>query len=150
LARAGFEHYEVSNYARRGERSAHNVHYWRGGAYVGLGAAAVGCLNETDGRARRWRNESDPARYVEDPSEEWEEHLEPDDLVREGLMLGLRTREGVDLAALAERAGTDPRKGREAAIARRLARGDIVVIDGHLQVPESRWLHLDGIVADLF
>jgi oxygen-independent coproporphyrinogen-3 oxidase len=150
LADEGFEHYEVSNYARPGERSIHNAHYWRGGAYVGLGAAAVGCLDHGEGRARRWRNEPDPARYLESGREEWDEHLGPDDLVREALMLGLRTSDGVDLGATGARAGKDVRAGREAAIARREARGDLVVTDDTLRVPHERWLHLDGIVADLF
>jgi oxygen-independent coproporphyrinogen-3 oxidase len=47
----GWTHYEVSNYAADGERSRHNLHYWRGGAYLGLGAAAVGCLDRGPGRA---------------------------------------------------------------------------------------------------
>ncbi|MGB9339465.1 MAG: hypothetical protein WCB63_09515, partial [Polyangiales bacterium] len=58
----GWAHYEVSNYAAPGEESRHNLHYWRGGAYVGLGAAAVGCLDEGPGRALRWRNDPNPQR----------------------------------------------------------------------------------------
>ena len=49
---AGFAHYEVSNYARPGEESRHNQHYWRGGSYLGLGAAAVGCLATATGGRR--------------------------------------------------------------------------------------------------
>src|SRR5690606_3588854 len=45
LADLGFAHYEVSNYAQPGEEARHNLHYWRGGPYLGLGAAAVGCLD---------------------------------------------------------------------------------------------------------
>jgi putative oxygen-independent coproporphyrinogen III oxidase len=146
---AGFEHYEVSNYARPGESSRHNQHYWRGGAYLGLGAAAVGCMG-----ARRWRNHPDAPRYLERAHtpkvEVFEEALDAQDRIREALMLGLRTREGVDLRALEARVGRDPRAGRERSLERRLARGDITLEHEVLRVPQSRWILLDGIVADLF
>lgn len=58
FSRDGFSHYEVSNYALPGQESRHNQHYWRGGAYLGLGAAAVGCLPEGSG-GRRYRNHPD-------------------------------------------------------------------------------------------
>jgi putative oxygen-independent coproporphyrinogen III oxidase len=49
FAGQGLAHYEVSNYAVPGEESRHNLHYWRGGDYLGLGAAAVGCLRSRRG-----------------------------------------------------------------------------------------------------
>lgn len=149
---AGLAHYEVSNYARPGHEARHNVHYWRGGDYLGLGAAAVGCLSDGPGRARRWRNAPDPRRYLADPNapEVEEEPLDGHALVREALMLGLRTREGVDLEATAHRAGLAPLEGRGVAVARREARGDLVRHGPRLRVPPDRWLRLDDIVADLF
>ncbi|MEY4511780.1 MAG: hypothetical protein RLZZ450_3902 [Pseudomonadota bacterium] len=151
--RAGLVHYEVSNYARPGEESRHNQHYWRGGSYLGLGAAAVGCLAVGKG-GRRYRNHPDATRYLERASsaevEVFEESLDAQDVIREALMLGLRTDEGVDLARLGERTGVDPRVGREKAIARRIARGDLSLDGDLLRVPRRRWLLLDGIVADLF
>ncbi len=150
LARAGFSHYEVSNYAQPGEEARHNLHYWAGGDYLGLGAGAVGCLAE-GASARRWRNDPRPERYLERPGEEvFEERLEPEDRVREALMLGLRTARGVDLAALRDETGLDPRRGRERSIARRVERGDAALDGERLLVPTSRWLMLDSIVADLF
>lgn len=150
FAERGFAHYEVSNYAVPGEESRHNLHYWRGKSYLGLGAAAVGCLDDRPGHARRWRNEPDGMRYLEVPREESSEDLGPDEIVREALMLGLRTREGVDLEATAKRAGKDPLAGRERAIERRLASGDLVREGTRLRAPPSRWLALDSIVVDLF
>jgi oxygen-independent coproporphyrinogen-3 oxidase len=149
--RLGWTHYEVSNYATPGEESRHNLHYWRGGAYVGLGAAAVGCLDKGAGRADRWRNDPSPSRYLEHPSREWEtEALGPDDIVREALMLGLRTREGLSLSDTRRRAGVDPEAGREREVTRAIARGDLVREEDRLYVPRDRWLKLDGIVRDLF
>jgi oxygen-independent coproporphyrinogen-3 oxidase len=155
MERAGLCHYEVSNYAAPGEEARHNLHYWRGGAYVGVGAGAVGCMDDRVTRAaRRWRSEPLPARYLERAGtaevESWTETLSPEDRVREALMLGLRTREGVDLEAIRAKTGLDPRAGREAAIARRLARGELEVGAGRMRVPPRSWLALDAIVTDLF
>jgi coproporphyrinogen III oxidase-like Fe-S oxidoreductase len=79
-----------------------------------------------------------------------EERLGPVEIVREALMLGLRTREGVDLDDTAARAGVDPCAGRERAIAGRTERGDLIRNGAHLRVPRDRWLTLDAIVRDLF
>ena len=153
LARAGLGHYEVSNYARPGEESRHNQHYWRGGSYLGLGAAAVGCLGAGQG-GRRYRNHPDATRYMERAAtpavEVFEERLDSADLVNEALMLGLRTSEGVELAQLRARTGIDVRETKQRALARRLARGDVELVGDVLRVPTRRWLMLDGIVADLF
>jgi putative oxygen-independent coproporphyrinogen III oxidase len=153
LASAGFSHYEVSNHARPGEESRHNAHYWQGGEYLGIGAGAYGCLASERG-AHRYRSEPLPARYLERSGgpevDVFGEDLTPADLVREALMLGLRTRDGVDLAALSERTGVDPTSGREAAIARRTARGELVRDGDRLSVPRAHWLALDAIVTDVF
>lgn len=154
LAQHGFEHYEVSNYAQPGHTSRHNQHYWRGGDYMGLGCAAVGCRTQQPGQARRVRNQTDPRRYMEAPSLPAlcfeSEALSGTDLIHEGLLLGLRTEFGVDLEATAKRAGLDLRETRANALKRGIERGNLIMTDGHLRVPKSRWLHLDSIVADLF
>ncbi|MGF1468080.1 MAG: radical SAM family heme chaperone HemW [Sandaracinaceae bacterium] len=150
LASRGLGHYEVSSYAAPGEECRHNLHYWRGGDYLGLGAGAVGCLS-TGAEARRYRNDPRPEAYLAQPGREaFAEPLGPEDRVREALMLGLRTSRGVDLADLRERLGVDPTAGRDRALARRHDGGDLVHEGDRLRVPTERWLHLDGIVADLF
>ena len=147
----GWAHYEVSNYAAPGEESRHNLHYWRGGAYVGLGAAAVGCLDEGPGRALRWRNDPNPQRYLRQESLDAEtEELGPDEIIREALMLGLRTVDGMNLAETERRAGRKPEIGREREIERAIERGNLVQEGNQLRVPVERWLKLDGIVRDLF
>jgi oxygen-independent coproporphyrinogen-3 oxidase len=151
FADLGWTHYEVSNYAAEGQESRHNLHYWRGGAYVGLGAAAVGCLDHGPGRAERWRNDPNPQRYLEQDTLEAEvEELGPEEIIREALMLGLRTIEGMNLAATEKRAGRDPRTGRGREVERALERGNLVQAGDWLRVPQDRWLKLDGIVRDLF
>ncbi len=147
----GWRHYEVSNYALAGEESRHNLHYWRGGAYVGLGAAAVGCLDLGPGRAERWRNDPSPQRYLRHEALIAEvETLGPSEIVRESLMLGLRTEEGMNVPDTQRRAGVDPAVGREMEIAAAIERGSLVREEDWLRVPKNRWLKLDGIVRDLF
>jgi oxygen-independent coproporphyrinogen-3 oxidase len=96
LGQHGYEHYEVSNFARAGYRCRHNVKYWNQKPYVGLGASAHGFL----GRRRYW-NHSDLEHYLRDVSEgrkpvEGAEELDDGQLALERLLLGLRTAEGAD------------------------------------------------------
>jgi oxygen-independent coproporphyrinogen-3 oxidase len=153
LGAAGFSHYEVSNHAMPGEEARHNQHYWRGGDHLGLGAGAYGCVR-SGGGARRWRSEPVPNKYLavsgEAGCDVFEESLAPADVVREALMLGLRTAEGVDLDALRSRTGLDAEADRKDAIARRLARGELEREGPRLRVPRRQWLALDAIVTDLF
>lgn len=149
LAEHGFEHYEVSNYAKPGQTSRHNQHYWRGGDYLGLGCAAVGCIDK-----RRARNRPQPAKYFAatdlETLEEESEQLDAQALIREALMLGLRTSAGVDLRALETRTGVDPKRGRERELAKHVERGHLAFEGDRLRVPHASWLRLDGIVTDLF
>lgn len=97
LARAGYEHYELSNFARPGHRSLHNSGYWDGTPYVGLGAAA----HSYDGRTRSW-NVADLRAYIYGieagrlPSER--EELTEGERYDDMVMLRLRTTEGIELA----------------------------------------------------
>lgn len=154
LLREGLSHYEVSSYARAHQQARHNQHYWRGGMYLGLGAGAVGCLHESRGAARRYRNEPDLQRYLQAPDsgrvQVFEEQLGPDEIVAEMLLLGLRTDEGVDLVEVERRSGVDPRVGRESRIEEACASGHLHCDGRRMRVPPEHWLQLDGIVAALF
>ncbi|MEO7359071.1 MAG: coproporphyrinogen-III oxidase family protein, partial [Gemmatimonadaceae bacterium] len=95
LRAAGYEHYEVSNFAKPGKRAVHNSAYWRGVPYIGLGPSAHGF----DGNTRRW-NQSAYAEWQktvsagEDP-EDGNETLTNDNRITESVYLGLRTRDGL-------------------------------------------------------
>jgi oxygen-independent coproporphyrinogen-3 oxidase len=111
LAAAGYEHYEVSNYARPGRRSQHNSRYWQGAYYWGLGAGAHSYLRQA-GRPVRRANLAHPERYMRavaaaDPAGaiDFVERLTPSTVAREKIMLELRTAEGLapaDFGDLAE------------------------------------------------
>lgn len=96
---AGYEQYEISNFARRGRESRHNLKYWTGAPYFGFGCSA----HSFDGRRARWSNERDARRYVamvESTSSAVVERttLDDDEASAEALFLGLRLlRRGVDL-----------------------------------------------------
>ena len=99
LAAAGYEHYEISNFAKRGFRSRHNSSYWNQTPYIGIGAAA----HSFDGKNRQW-NIADIRRYVEGvesgmPVVE-HELLTPENHYNEVVMTALRTCEGLAIEKL--------------------------------------------------
>jgi putative oxygen-independent coproporphyrinogen III oxidase len=156
LARLGFRRYEISNFARPGEEARHNLGYWRGHDYLGLGCGAVGTISRGDGSARRYRNSANVDRYLEraraaDFAPHEEEELDGETRLRERIMLGLRLDEGVDVAAAAVELGVDPWPAERRRAAERLsATGRLVEEDGRLRVPASAWTFADGIAAELF
>ncbi len=100
LGDAGFQWYEISNWARSGARCAHNLLYWAQGEYLGLGCSAHSHLVAPDGSARRWWNVRTPERYcglVDDKAvvEAAGETLLPAQRAAEALVLSLRTVAGV-------------------------------------------------------
>lgn len=108
LADAGFEHYEVSAYARPGHRSAHNQNYWRFGDYLGIGAGAHAKISMPDAIVRevRWKQ---PKQYLErasagDPVMERRE-VDAGELGFEFMLNALRLTEGVPASLFAERTG---------------------------------------------
>ena len=100
LQRAGYVHYEISNFARPGTESAHNRKYWTGVPYFGFGVDA----HSYDGE-RRWANADTLAQYLQrrerqqTPVTEWKA-LSQQEKLEERLFLGLRLRQGVPLARL--------------------------------------------------
>jgi oxygen-independent coproporphyrinogen III oxidase len=98
LKQQRFKHYEISNFCLPGRECLHNLNYWRGGEYVGLGPAAASNLN-----GRRLKNEASLERYVMDPLliEIESEELAPGDRMSEEAMLRLRLLgEGLDFGWL--------------------------------------------------
>ena len=104
---AGYEQYEISNVARPGRESRHNVKYWTGGAWHGLGAGAHGTVG-----ARRWRNIADTRAFIAAvdrgalPEAEVRALPEAEQL-QEALFMGLRLRRGIDMRELGAVFGVD-------------------------------------------
>jgi putative oxygen-independent coproporphyrinogen III oxidase len=155
LEARGLRHYEVSNYARPGEEARHNLGYWRGGEYVGLGCAAYGFAMTGDANGVRWRNATLPEAYVAETrtmsGDPEGESLDGETLLRERIMLGLRVREGVDLGEAAhelEVEGWTPK--RESAAAWLAERGRIERNGSRVRIPHRAWLWTDDTAARLF
>lgn len=148
LAAAGYEHYEISNFARPGRRSRHNSGYWQEEPYLGLGAAA----HSYDGASRQW-NVADIGRYMEAiergevPAES--ERLDTAARYNDRVMLSLRTREGIDLDRLGR--DFDPAHLALCLDAARtyLADGLLEQRDGRLRLTRSGLFVSDMVMSDL-
>ena len=123
LGGAGYEHYEISNFARPGFRCAHNENYWRNGAYLGLGVGAASYRDGVRSVHTRERETYIAAALAGEPIPGESETLAGDQRVGEAIMLALRTREGVDTGAFRERYGVDVRVRYRSAIERMEADG---------------------------
>ncbi|MCX6005030.1 MAG: radical SAM family heme chaperone HemW [Chloroflexi bacterium] len=105
LQQRGFAHYEISNFALPGKECAHNLNYWRGGEYIGLGAAAASHV-----KGSRYKNAATLEGYIADPAgarieQEW---LKPEGKLAEEAMLRLRLlQEGVDTNNIAAEYGCE-------------------------------------------
>ena len=98
LAEAGYQHYEISNYAKEGYASRHNCKYWKREAYLGLGLGASSMVDDI-----RWHNETDLKQYVNDQKEQLErETLTPQDSMEEFMFLGLRMMRGISAGEFKE------------------------------------------------
>jgi putative oxygen-independent coproporphyrinogen III oxidase len=144
LATRGLEHYEISNYARPGQQARHNLGYWRGDEYLGLGCAAVGfVLARPDAdHGVRYRNEPRPDAYTRG-GPATEEIVDAEARTRERIMLGLRVTGGVDLNG----AWTPE---RERAATWLSGRGRIVRSGTRVAIPPAAWLWADDTAARLF
>jgi oxygen-independent coproporphyrinogen-3 oxidase len=139
LGDAGYEHYEVSNWARPGRRCVHNLGYWKGRPYLGLGAGAHSHAGD-----RRWWNVRPPQRYLEIVTRARlpigdEERLDADQLRLERLLLGLRLLDGVPESWL-----VDPGRA-DAFVADGLARRS----DGRLALTDRGMFLANELVTDL-
>lgn len=156
LGRRGFSHYEISNYARPGQEARHNLGYWRGDDYLGLGCAAFGTVSAADGSAVRYRNHKDPLRWAAaarsgEPLEAEREELDGETRLKERIMLGLRLADGLDLDAAAAELGVPAwTPARRRAAEKLAARGRIELSGGRVRVPAKARIWTDGVAAELF
>jgi oxygen-independent coproporphyrinogen-3 oxidase len=147
-AAAGFEHYEISNYARPGRRSAHNQIYWRHGEYLALGPAACGFLGDV-----RYANTRSVDRYGAllergDSPIDFDEVLTPRQRLAERLVLGLRLRDGVPSSWIDERIALEPRR-LPGVLADFVSEGLVAVDDDRVRLTEAGFLLSDALFVEL-
>lgn len=145
LHRAGYEHYEISNFALPERRSQHNSAYWRGTPYLGLGPGA----HSFDGESTRSWNLSSLKTYLDGASAECET-LSALERYEEVVMVSLRTAEGVDLRGLEALFGTEKRAYFAHRAAPFLERGILIQRGENVAFKEESWLISDSVIADLF
>ncbi|MDR1763585.1 MAG: radical SAM family heme chaperone HemW [Dysgonamonadaceae bacterium] len=148
LSAAGFEHYEISNFALPGFRSRHNSSYWNGAHYIGLGASA----HSYNGRRRQW-NASSLAKYVDAVNSgcrcEDYELIDEKTAYNDFVMTRLRTAEGISPE------GAESLFGKPAAdyclskAGKFITRGLLTMTDGHLRLTKKGIFLSDGIICEL-
>lgn len=149
LHAAGYEHYEVSNFAQPGYRSRHNSSYWRGEKYLGIGPSA----HSYDGHSRTWNIANNNA-YMQAissgklPGET--EVLTDVQKLNEYIMITLRTVEGLDMLRVEQQWGSAKAALLQKQLERYIANSLLQKKDGHYALTDEGMLRADGIASDLF
>jgi oxygen-independent coproporphyrinogen III oxidase len=144
LAGSGFEHYEISNYARPGWRCLHNLNYWQPGSYSGLGPSAVSTFGGT-----RLTNPADIKRWLagEAPAVE---QLSPTERRNEYLMLRLRLLvEGLDIAGLERRFGAQDSEFYQSLV-EQIDNGRLIRDENRVRLTDQGIAVADEVMASLF
>lgn len=149
LLPVGFDHYELSNFGRGGSVSEHNMLYWSGKPYLGLGPSA----HSFDGERRSW-NISSLKGYMERVASGKEtgetEHLSTGEKYHDYLITSLRTRWGADPVYIEKEYGKLFRNHFEKQAQPFLERGSMFGAEGKLVIDPERWLITDHILRALF
>lgn len=143
----GLQPYEISNFASPGQVCAHNLVYWRNGAYLGCGPAAHGA-NDLNGW-QRTRNTDCIQSYLEKGPMTQTEHIAREEEMFETVMLGTRLRQGLDLAAFEKRFGVSLFQAYPEAVKACLARGWATAEHGFFALTPRVW-YLQNSVLQLF
>ena len=149
LEAAGYEHYEISSFAKPGKRSRHNSAYWQSKKYLGLGPAA----HSFDGYSRQW-NISNNALYIKSLMAGnlcfESEILAPKDVLNEYIMTSLRTREGLDLQYVSFHFGEEKGSLLERQASAYIQSNQMERNENRLVLTMNGKLFADGIAAALF
>ena len=148
LTGAGYEHYEVSNFAKPCMRAVHNGNYWKGREYLGVGPAA----HSYNGRQRRW-NVADVSEYLK--KQPLGKHSETEELTagmlyNEYVMTALRTADGVDAKVLLEKFGARRLQFFTSRCERFLRLGTMAENNGVYRITAEKFLVSDAVIAELF
>lgn len=140
LSTSGYYRYEISNFAREGKESRHNLRYWRGLDYIGLGVAAHSCF---EGERRGNRRDIDAFLRGEDITES----VCPSEPREEYIMLRLRLSEGIDVQEYRDTFGED--LSLSAAVKKYIEGGFMRLSRGRLCFTERGFLVSNAILADI-
>ncbi|HEY5369933.1 MAG TPA: radical SAM family heme chaperone HemW [Hanamia sp.] len=149
MYRAGYEHYEISNFAKPGFRSRHNSSYWQGKKYIGIGPSA----HSYNGKMRLW-NKANNALYIKSITENEipfeKENLTQSQMLNEYIMTSLRTIEGMDLDYI-EKYFSKQHSERIETIIKNEVEKDMILLKGNkIMLTDEGKLFADRIAVKLF
>ncbi|MBW4630420.1 MAG: radical SAM family heme chaperone HemW [Iphinoe sp. HA4291-MV1] len=149
LTGAGYEHYEISNYAQPGHQCRHNRVYWENRPYYGFGMGAASYVEGK--RFTRPRKTKEYYQWVQDGGVIDCEVTSPDEVLLETLMLGLRLAEGVSLVVLVERFGEEKVEKIHECLQPYFEKGWVEVVQGKLRLSDpDGFLFSNVVLAGLF
>ncbi len=149
MRQGGYQHYEISNFAKPGFRSRHNSSYWQGKKYIGIGPSA----HSYDGKVRKW-NVANNALYIHSikknviPFEE--EKLTDVQRLNEYIMTSLRTIEGLDLKLVEKKFSSEVKNKIKNSVKGYYQKKLIINNNEKLMLTDEGKLFADGIASDLF
>jgi len=151
LGSHGFEHYEISNFAKPNSRAQHNENYWLGGSYLGIGPSAHSFWPSLNRRTKNWAS---LGKYVElidmeKSAVEWEEALTLEQLRLEYLMLRLRRSSGLNIAEYNEKFGHDLMNEKGAWIRTWAEKGLCTLVPERLQLTSEGFFLSDQILSQI-
>ena len=150
MTNAGYEQYEISNFAKPGFRSKHNSSYWQGKPYFGFGPSA----HSYDGENKRRWNVANNAMYIKSIEQDLipyeEETLTTTQQLNERIMIGLRTIEGIQLNEITRKYGEEYSASIVTKAGKYLEVNKLKFKNSNLILTEQGKFFADGIAADLF
>ncbi len=149
LRDAGFEQYEISNFARNKKYAVHNTNYWKNQPYMGIGPSA----HSFNKISRRWNIASNQhyMKAIEEGGIFWEEeNLTLENSVNEYIMTSLRTQWGLDTSWFKAAFGEDVFSTLKAGLDTKIKQGVLAYQNGHYTIPQQSRFLSDGIASDLF
>ena len=145
LRKHGYNHYEISNYAKGGYKSRHNMKYWDMSEFIGVGASAYSYFE-----GKRFGNTSDIFEYLSEGFKQYmKEENQLDDLAFEFVMLGLRTSQGISLTEYENFFGQDFRTGRRDKINNYISLGYMTESPDRIALSEKGFYISNTILTDL-
>ncbi|RNC29906.1 MAG: Oxygen-independent coproporphyrinogen-III oxidase-like protein [Candidatus Dichloromethanomonas elyunquensis] len=150
LEEKGYRHYEISNFARPGYECKHNLTYWQGEDYIGLGPGAVSCIQNV-----RSKNNEDITAYIEDHGKGQKtfalcetEFLTAAQLMSEYMMLGLRTEEGISLTGFLQKFKVSVQDIYGPIMANYIDRGFLFIAEDRLTLNKQYMFVANAIIRD--
>ncbi len=149
LLKAGYIHYEISNFAKPEKLALHNTNYWRGENYLGVGPAA----HSFNGNQRSWNIANNPQYLKAIQNNELPlttEVLTESNKFNEYIMTSLRTVWGINLDLLAQRFGSNRKNKLLHEAEKLIMEGKLLLVEDKLKIAENALFYADGIASDLF